>query len=280
MKVPMIVSIVAVAWTFQAYAQTPSAAPTPPLPPFINRAPDSTQWVVLYKTQANSGDSQNMDGKMANLQPLLPVQENVIKAKGMVMVNAINGNGAKSEAIYFSNGLAAISQGGSNWMVGSPSDQSFDSCDYSRQDFAGFDWISAENFAGSKQMNGRTYLIFKDRVVTISPAQVEAIKSDMATNFSWVPLDKNGKPLPITPEMEARRPKFNIENYKSDVTAYIDDQTRLPIALVYKTRNGTVTRTYQFQPAKGSISIPPDAFKAIEVFRARQKSLSAPRAPV
>jgi hypothetical protein len=165
--------------------------------------------------------------------------------------------------------------GGGNWIVGGPGAQSFEEADYSREDFAGLDWLTLQNFVGSRMVNGRNCLVFKDRQVTVEPSELEAIKSDITRDFSWAQVDDKGN----VKEIQKRR-TFNIENYKSDVTAYIDDETRLPIALVYQTPQGIITRSYQFQTLSSPLVIPAEVRKALQTFEVRQKKLSVPHAPI
>jgi hypothetical protein len=117
-------------------------------------------------------------------------------------------------------------------------------------------------------------------VLTISPKQIQAIKDEIDRDFTWIELDENGEAKPATSEMQARRRTFNIEDYKSDVVAYIDDETRLPVALVYTTPQGAVTRTYQFQALSTPLVMPAEVRKLLEAFKMRQKRLNVSRAPI
>ncbi len=60
-----------------------------------------------------------------------------------------------------------------------------------------------------------------------------------------------------------------------DVTAYIDEETRLPLALVYESPNGTMTRSYSFQPLSQVPQMPAEVQKMLEAYKQRQKMLGA-----
>jgi hypothetical protein len=281
MKRLVIVFFASLTLAADLHAQTAAAtaSPTPPLPPLIKRAPDKTQWVITYNLQAtgaNSGGAKGATGKPA--PP--PKRRLVIKNQDMILEETLNENGVTIETWHIQSGLAVTSVGGKNWTLAPSSQPGFDTADYSSQDFAGFDWITQQNFTGEMEVKGRRCLVFQGKVVTPEPAELEAIKSDIGRDFTWVELDKNGKPKPITPEMQARQRVFNIEDYKNPVVAYIDDETRLPIALVYKTPAGVTTRTYEFQAAPTLPALPPDVQVLLKGSIQRQWRLSVARAPI
>jgi hypothetical protein len=153
--------------------------------------------------------------------------------------------------------------------------------DYNTSDFSGFDWVGEQNFVGEKKVNGRPCLVFQDKVVTVEPSQLEMIKSTIDRDFNWMgQIDENGRSISGTQASAPARRIFNIEDYKTQVTAYIDAETRLPIALVYASPQGAVTRTYQFQALPSPLVIPNEVRKVLEASKARQKRLNVSRAPI
>lgn len=251
------------------HAQTPSASPTPPAPPLIKRAPDGTQWAITYQLADSSSISSGGPGR-PDAAP--PKEASVIKSRGVIVERTVDSNGNKGEKWCFPSGLVA-SLIGNTWIAGGSNGQGFDSVDYSREDFAGFDWISAQNFVGPATVKARKCLVFKDRIVTAELSDLQAIKSSAERTFKWT-AGANGE------EAHAESPQFNLDDYKSDVMAYIDDETRLPIALVYKGPKGTITRVYQFQPFSGTLTVPPEVLKAAGAFQSEQSRLTGGRPPI
>jgi hypothetical protein len=134
---------------------------------------------------------------------------------------------------------------------------------------------------GERKVNGRPCLVFQDKVVTVEPSQLEMIKSSIDRDFNWMgQLDENGRSVKGAQASAPARRVFHIEDYQAQAIAYIDDETRLPIALVYTTPQGTVTRTYQFQALPSPLVMPNEIRKLLEAFKVRQKRLNVSRAPI
>ena len=286
MKTETIFLWVALVMPIALHAQTPSPSPTPPLPPLIKPVADKVQWAITYKLQptgAGPGGAIEQSGtspQSGKKDAAPPTVKFVIKNSELTLERILNENGVKIDSWHLRGGLAVTAVNGKDWILVPSTQAGFDSADYSRQDFAGFDWISPQNFSGVKSVNGRPCLVFTGKVVTLEPSELKAIQSDMSRDFSWMELDEKGEAKPITPEMKARQRVFNIENYKSPVVAYIDDETRMPVALIYKTPSGTITRTYQFQPAPAPLQLPPEAQAVLKGNVERQQRLSVSRAPI
>jgi hypothetical protein len=160
--------------------------------------------------------------------------------------------------------------------VGTPAAAGFETADYSTQDFAGLSWISAQNFKGEVDYKGKKCFLFQDKVITVEATELDAIKSNLARSFNTVKADENGN-LTIK---EGEHPQFHLDDYKKDVYAFIDEESRLPIAVLYKTPIGVVTRTYQYQKIQSMPPVPPEVQKALDAFKQREKSLSVPNAPI
>lgn len=263
------------------HAQTSAAAavsPTPPQMPLIKRAPDKVLWVITYKQEpdaASLAGAADQSGKHAK-------KREVIKSQDTIFERTLNENGVTMDTWHIPPGLVMTAVKGGEWTLAFPGQPGFDTADYSSQDFAGFDWISQQNFTGVTTVNGRRCLVFQGRVVTLEQSELSAISSDIARDLTWadLPDEKGGsKPKPSEPRLKPQQRFFNIEDYKSPVAAYIDEETRLPVALVYKTPAGTMTRTYEFRAAPALVP-PPDLQKALESYKEREKRLSVARAPV
>jgi hypothetical protein len=174
---------------------------------------------------------------------------------------------------WHTGGIGVMSVSGKPWIV-VRGGNSFDDTDYTQSDFAGFDWISQTNFAGRQKVAGRPCLLFKDRVVTLNPedmriAKAEADTRRLAAEFAKMDAQKAGKPAPAVEEPKP----FRVEDYKVDVTAYIDEETRLPIALVYASPKGTMTRTYTFQALSQMPQMPAEVQKMLAAYQRREKLL-------
>jgi hypothetical protein len=248
----------------------------PPAPPLIKRVPDLTGWGITYTMQGSAapapGDS--VSGKAKQPDPLQT--KSVLKGGGMILEIMAKSGSAPSQTWYLPGGVRMHSGDGKTWLVGAPSTAGFETADYASQDFAGLGWISAQNFKGEVEYSGRKCFLFQDKVVTTEASELETIKSHMDRSFDTVKTDENGN---ITVKVGVH-PQFHIEDFKKEVYAYIDQETRLPVAVLYKTPEGIVTRTYQFQKLQSMPPVPPEVQKALESFRRREKSMSVPHAPI
>jgi len=280
MKTTTILLLSALLVPIAIHAQTSAPSPTPPLPPFIKPVGDKVQCVITYKLQPKGAGSPGAEGQGGKSESAPPKVKYVIKHSELTLERTINEKGVTIDSWHLRGGLAVTAVNGKDWILVPSCQASFETTDYSRQDFAGFDWITPQNFTGVKALNGRRCLVFTGKVVTLDPAELKMIQSDIARDFTWVELDEKGEAKPITPEMKARQRVFNIENYKYPVAAYIDDETRLPLALIYQGPMGTVTRTYQYQAAPASLQLPPEAQALIKGSAERQQRLTVSRAPI
>lgn len=258
------------------FAQTPAASPTPPQPPFLKRAPDHVKWTISYvKNSKGPADGKVLENGSE------PRVRTVAKDRDLICEKTINASNESLETWRLDKGLTLTSSDGKKWVIGSGNQQGFDNVNYDISDFSGFDWVGAQNFVGEKKVNGRPCLVFQDKVVTVEPSQLEMIKSTIDRDFNWMgQIDENGRSVKGGQTNAPQRRVFNIEDYKTQVTAYIDDETRLPIALVYLTPTGVLTRTYQFQSLPSPLVIPEGLRKTLEAFKVQQKRLRASQAPI
>jgi hypothetical protein len=249
------------------WAQTPSA--TPPAPPFLNRAPDSCQWTVSVKTASGgsgaTGEAAKGEGGSR------PRSTTVVKNKGVVYERQTGEDGRNTESWRI--GPYLVSQFAGAWQVGPLLPSSFDSPDYVSTDFTGFDWLSEKNFVGEQNVMGKRCWVFRGRTNT-SPGAAAVARAlhdqqALAAKLAREEAARFGGKAPVDIPEET---SFNSEDYEKEIVAYIDEATRLPVALTYGVEKGTVTRTYLFQTAPALV-IPPDVKQLVDRYAARRKRM-------
>lgn len=257
-------------------SKAPQARPTPPSPPLLSRVPELTGWGITYAVEGPLAASAGDSGKEAAKQPEPLQTKSILKGGGMILEITTRAGGSSTQTWYLPGGVRMHSADGKTWIVGVASPAGFETADYAAQDFAGLGWISAQNFKGEAEYKGRKCYVFSDKVVTTEASELEAIKSHLDRSFDTVKTDENGH----TTVQVGVHPQFHIEDFKKDVYAYIDEETRLPVVVMYKTPGGMVTRTYQYQKLQSMPPVPPEVRKALDSFKQREKSLSVPHAPI
>lgn len=257
------------------YSQQP--APTPPQPPFLKRAPASSQWTITFKAASakSSGTAHAAGGDQAPRPQVMVVTKN----GNTIDEKLVNENGVTIETWHVP-GYSVSEVNGKDPVLSPKPANTFNTTDYSATDFAGFDWISSQNFIGAQEVMGRHCLIFKTKVVTMEPGEISLRKSIRANEIiaqkereeEATKKAARNHATQTQPE-EAPIAALNPDNFKVEVTAYIDDQSRLPVALVYGIPNGVMMRTYQFQPPPASVVLPPDVIALLEKSVERQKRM-------
>ena len=201
----------------------------------------------------------------------------VTKSGNTIAEKLVNENGVAIETWHVP-GFTVSAVNGKDPVLSPSPGNTFNTTDYSTTDFAGFDWISPQNFVGAKEIMGRHCLIFKSKIVTMEPAEISTLKSIRANQINEQIAREEaakvaGNHANQTQPEEAPIAAFNPDDFKVDVTAYIDDQSRVPVALVYEIPNGTMTRTYQFQPPPASVVLPPDVSALLKKSVERRKRM-------
>jgi hypothetical protein len=258
----------------EASAQAPAATPVPlPPGPWIKRAPVPSQWVVSYaeKSKANSpaGNVPPDTGakKTTPADPTARSTVSVSKAADLLVEVTKRQNGAVVSR-WRSGGRFFTQVGGAGpWFVSATgADSGFSETDYSKTDFPGFDWISEKNYVGARTVGDRQYFVFRDKVVTLDPQDIEALEKaagQAIANWQDKQLESSAKGnSPAKPKAPATVPPrpFNIDDYKMDAEAVVDSDSGLPVTLSYGTTLGNETRTYQFLPPPSTpLSLPPEA---------------------
>jgi hypothetical protein len=269
MKTPTLLLITAgsMASVF-AQANSPDA---PPQPPFLKRAPEKCQWQISTKASGNALGSKEVGAGRSASPPKLTT---VVKNGKVVFETRTLENGSALQ-FWRMGGIALMSFSGRPWMMVQGGGNSFEDTDFIESDFAGFGWISEANFAGRQKVSGRPCLLFKDRVVTVNSEQVRLLKAaaeaaEAQAEFARMEASRAGKSAADV--LPAPTP-FREDDYKVEVTAYIDEETRLPIALVYMSPEGAMTRTYSFQPLSQAPQMPAEVQKMLQAYKQRQKML-------
>ncbi len=290
MKIRLFVWLAAGFLVSVAHAQeaAPAATPPPlPPPPWLKRAPEFSQWTVQY----TRGDAQAKPSK-----PAAPGAEKksvqATKTQDIVLETTTRENGAVIQR-YCLHGqsLVQVNQAGGWIASGNVGDNGFNDADYVKADFAGFGWISAKNYVGVQPINNRQCLVFQDKVVTLEQQEIVSLRASMeqAANdwraeqlrggaetkspASPTPGKKgtSASPTPAKPKGPPQPPPaFNIEDYKTMATAYIDVDSGMPVALTYKTlQGGKEGRTYTFQaPPTAPLELPPEVQSLMAMNRA------------
>lgn len=238
-----------------------------PQGPLLNRAASPSEWIITTQAPPSPETAVGSSGPGAtksSVQQAKPRQMIVIKDQDIIYEKTTNENGDVIETWRISD-LAITNINGRGCHITHDSGNSFNATDYTKTDFAGFGWISLNNFVGRQSVAGKKCLVFKDRVVTIDPQEIAMMKANMMAQMK--------------PDATSL-PSFDINQYKVDVEADIDDQTRLPIMLSYKMDSGTMTRKYDFQPSGQALSIPPEVQQTLKKYKAVQKRMSVRNAPI
>jgi hypothetical protein len=254
MKIPnLIIALIAVcAYPASLFGQNVAGgAGTLPAGPLMKRAPAPSKWTMIYKAQ-QGGDGQRD----------IPRGGIVVKAQNAIFERITTAEGSTLEAWRVGKKLIR-GVNGKDWVDAYDATPSINRTDYATSDFAGFDWIALSNFVGEKAVAGRKCLVFKDRVIAAEPSEVYRVKALAQQRIDdWraakMVSEQAGKKF-TDPEPEP----FDMSKYMGEATAYIDEETRLPVALIYPLGKQIVARYYQFERAPEMLSIPPDVQKLL-----------------
>lgn len=226
----------------QQVSQDPALPPLPP-GPLINRAPDFSKWIVTYsgfqekqegmlksQTVSNSGNDEKT--------PALIQRTVVVKTGTNRHITEIAVDGRQTE-VWVKGGLEAFMRPEWKNPVLSDGSNPYDALrmDFSHTDFPGFEWINASYYKGISIMEGRKCILFKAFISRLDGVTALKALGDAASQ-SDEPADESG----------------------IKTSAYIDLETRLPIAL----QKGGELALYQFQaPPIAEIALPSNVQDAI-----------------
>lgn len=262
-----------------------AASSPPPLPPgpWLKRVPVPSQWIVSFSSKSQEAAKPKPTPVETRAKRTVAVS----KGTNIMVEVTTRQNGAITQR-WHAGGLFLTQVGrGGDWIPSSGGPQnSFNDTDYSRSDFSGFDWISEKNYVGVRAIGKQQCLVFRDKVITMEPIDVEAIRSVIAQSLrDWQAKQEDRKakagssPSAAPPPSDPAPRPFNIDDYKMIAEATIDTASGLPVMLSYQTERGAETRTYQFLPPPATpLSLPPEAQKFVDAERARLQRLSGPDA--
>jgi hypothetical protein len=251
--------IVCSGWVFAQEAQNPDNVLPPP--PWLAKAPDMSHWEVDYSRQQS--DSSNSAVSATNGASKKTPDDKTIEVikTGKTIFQQITDYTGGTNQTWRKDGLIVMKGGPSNpWFVAitpSPKD-SFQDVDYIKADFAGFDWITAANFAGMQIIGGEKCLVFKAKVLALPPDDVVARQTQMSLLYQDA-VRKNPKSPPSPAAYTV-----DLEKLKVDAEADIDLKTLLPISL----KLGPIVRTYKFLPPPTTeVELPGDAQLAFNTYK-------------
>lgn len=222
-------------------AQTPETTERPVLPPgplFNDRAPEFSRWVVsISAPKANTqAAGRNEDDTGENAGDERDQNESakysVTKTKNIYHVRIVDAQ--RQVWDVWSDGKITAREPGKSAnaaFVAPPASKDSSNplwVDFTRTDFDGFGWISADNFRGLRKFQGKDCLIFSDKVMLQAPSD-----------------GKDGDDA--------------FDGLFEETTACIDLTTRLPVALI---RNGVTTK-YSFRSAPTGMQTLPRSIKAM-----------------
>jgi len=287
MKTPVLIALVfSLAGLMHAQVAptktVPSSATLPP-GPWLKRAPVPSQWVVSYSRGPKEAAGAIAWPSQTPVDPSARKTVTVYKT-GDILVEVTTRQNGSVVSRWRAGGLFLTQIGsGDNWFAstGGP-ENGFGETDYAKSDFPGFEWISEKNYVGIKTIGSQQCFVFHDKVVTLDPRELAAIRAEIQKSIDDWQLrqeELKSKPSSSAKAVETSAPRpFNIEDYKMDAEAAIDSATGLPVMLSYKTATGNETRTYQFISSAVSLSLPPAAQGIVAAEQARAKRLSRPPA--
>ncbi|MEO7931522.1 MAG: hypothetical protein ABIT76_00035 [Chthoniobacterales bacterium] len=215
-------------------------------------APDFAAWTVTTtpvstSNQSQQGNQASGQGDESKNQPPSRRVMQVVKTGDVRFVRIVEG-GSKSER-WCKGAFQVIKRPEWRELLLSTGENRADPAwlDFGGGDFAGFDWISAQNFIGIQKVGDRNCLVFKGE---IQPGNFQSKR----VFFGLDGKQENTK----IPEPE-----------KVAVVAYTDFETRLPVALMMD-KDSTI---YQFgPPPTAMLSMPPEFQSAMDGY-AKQMQL-------
>jgi hypothetical protein len=257
-------------------AQSP-AAPQLPQGPLLNRLEAPAAWTITAQASDNPpAAATGTDNSAPPVKNATPRITSVVKGQNLVFEKVLTENGTSIETWRVGD-VAIMSQNKSGWFITPGGGNTFNTTDYSKADFAGFDWISLANFSGPRDVAGKHCITFKSQVVTLDPLVLATMESDYKNKLvaKYMADQRAGK----TPDTSSRA--FNANAFKVDVEADIDNETRLPVQLIYKDQDGkTITRSYIFQPAPAQLSMPPEVENVLKGYQNHVRRVMAGPAPI
>jgi hypothetical protein len=223
---------------------TPAPKPTPPSGPLVQKnAPTPSFWTVVIKTapsspvpkkqKENSSNAESADQLSSTNSTAVHVADGIIDQKTYLKqrdyMKVTLGGGPNAVSLWEVKGKKALEWPGGRFALFSTLGPNPFQIDLSHGDFSDLNWINRDSYVGEGEYHGIKCLIYKGN------AQLFDKYADQAG------------------------PDSSIK--KSAVYAYVEIQTRLPVAMISEQQ---VTEWNWQQPPSGSLSVPPAIFKMFE----------------
>jgi hypothetical protein len=199
----------------------PDQAILPPGPLIQKRAPEFARWTIFSKTAAKTSDSKDKPStsEKTDASPNGSPKFSITKTGKIIRVIFFEDEKLPWNIWCKDGTVIAVWPDGKNLGFASRPTRpdAFNPLylDFANSDFQGFEWLSAKNYTGIREVFGRKCLVFKDRIKQ-------------------------------TPEgMRSDDPDAASMTYESSPVASVDLETRLPVSLV----NETGAVIYQFHDA-------------------------------
>ena len=230
----------------------------PPKEPFLNRVSIPGAWTVTF-TRPAEDEVVDMEGVLklmgAAAEPLKPGSPKVVVAKPMVRTltvtrttdfakEAVKFSDETTQTSYIFNVARVTKHVSYQGLIRSrtDSDVSTYSPNFANADFTGFEWLSAKNFKGVQDLQGRKCYVFEDEQVVPTSALMPKKEDD--------------------PKVLTR--------------AFIDMDTKLPVAL----QLGKESRVYAFgSPNPADLVLPAEIAAEIQSWRAQLLSAAKAAPP-
>lgn len=256
-------------------AQSPSSKL--PEGPLLNRLTAPAAWTITTQGTDNAPAAGTGAGTSPSpIKNAPPRSASVVKIQNLIFEKVLTENGTLIETWHM-GGLTVMNQNKSGWFISPSGENTFNTTDYSKSDFAGFDWISLTNFSGPRDVAGKHCITFKSQVITLDPLVLATMQSDHNNKV----VEQNVLAQQTGKSPENPIPAFDPNSFKVDVEADIDNETRLPVQLIYKGQDGkTVTRSYLFQPPPAQLSLPPEVEKVMKGFQDHVRHVMTGPAPI
>lgn len=146
-----------------------------PLPeaPLLRRAPDLSKWTVTYTYPGREKKEETGANSPSVLQPVRLLTLVVSKSRNTYFEQKSYSNGTSGESCRIGDMQIHVSGSSREVQVYEPASFASDSSgqlmvdssvypDYSRTDFPGLEWVSADTFIGVQKRQGRDCLVFQE----------------------------------------------------------------------------------------------------------------------
>lgn len=243
-----------------AFSSARSEAPLPPpKPPLLARLPAYASWVEKIATPSEEPQAENMDGGSTPTKRTLK-EVKVIKGPRNRQITKKWSDGLTTE-IWVCGDIVLQEEPGlksiyiSTAASRSASPMSF-GANHSNADFPDLEWISPSNYVGTKPYQGKVCYVFQTKDTSAELKKSEALAASLPRAESSANSSESQSPAPTL---------------QISKTAWIDPETRLPVAL----NDGIYLRTYTFLDPPSHDPQPPQRF-----IKAWEKYEAAARGPI